>query len=212
MASAPGNTSSAASPLFRLIEIYQGTFAVDEADYKEPEAWLDIVKILNCGYMRGLPVLRSEKQGDTYEPRAFDVFGPKIIANRSRFDDRALESRCLTLQTLDREIRRDIPRQLPPEFSGEALKLRNKLLRWRMENHYRVRPDESKLLHLDPRLTQIRTPIDERHLPGRLGRTEKRRFEHDNPGQPEGDRAYTPAPNGDGGGQGRPGYQVTIGS
>src|SRR5215469_7331313 len=29
--------------------------------------------------MPNFPVLRSEKSGDEYEPRAFDVFGPKIL-------------------------------------------------------------------------------------------------------------------------------------
>ena len=46
-------------------------------------------------------MLRSDKAGDSYEPRAFDVFGPKVIATRRRFEDGALESRCLTLETTD---------------------------------------------------------------------------------------------------------------
>src|SRR6266568_2541483 len=151
--------STTASPLFRLLELYSGTFVADEADFKNSEAWSEIIKILNCGYMRGLPVLRSEKVGDTYEPRAFDVFGPKIIANRSRFDDPALESRCLTLETSERKMRTDIPRQLPPAFTSEAVLLRNKLLQWRFDNYQRIQVDESRLLDLEPRLTQIGTPI-----------------------------------------------------
>ncbi len=110
-------------------------------------------------HYKGIPVLRSEKAKDSYEPRSFDVFGPKIIANRSRFADPAVESRCLTLETEKRELRTDIPRQLPPKFFEEARKLRNKLLGWRFENYHRIEVDESDLLHLEPRLTQIGTTI-----------------------------------------------------
>jgi hypothetical protein len=154
-----GGGSTTASPLFRLLEVWKGTFAVDEADYKNSDLWSEIIKVLNSGYMRGMPVLRASKNGDDYDPRAFDVFGPKILTTRREFEDQALETRCLTLRMSDRQIRSDVPRQLPPAFHTEALALRNKLLRWRFENYFRILPDESQLLALEPRLTQIATPL-----------------------------------------------------
>jgi hypothetical protein len=153
---AGGATTS--SPLFRLIEVYRGTLVIDEADYKSSDAWVDIIKILNAG-LKGVPVLRSEKVGDTYEPRPYDVYGPKILGNRFKFDDWALESRCITLEMDECPLRPDIPRQLPPKFYPEAQELRNKLLQWRFNQPPNVKPDESALLHLEPRLTQIGTPI-----------------------------------------------------
>ena len=48
---------------------------------------------------------------------------------------------------------------MPRAFDGEALALRNKLLRWRFENLARIVADESKLLALEPRLTQIGAPL-----------------------------------------------------
>jgi hypothetical protein len=155
--SAGGSTT--ASPLFRLIEVYSGTLVMDEADYKQSEMWSDLVKVLNQGYMRGFPVVRSEKMGDTYEPRGYDVYGPKIIGNRSRFSDPALEQRCLTLQTQERSVRKDIPRQLPGIFHEEARQLRNKLLGWRFDRFRSIQAEESDLLDLEPRLTQIGTPM-----------------------------------------------------
>jgi hypothetical protein len=151
--------STTASPLFRLVEVYSGTMVMDEADYRHTDLWSDLIKVLNQGYMRGFPVVRSEKVGDSYEPRGYDVFGPKIIANRSRFTDTALESRCLTLESQERRIRKDIPRQVPPQFEEEARQLRDKLLRWRFDNRQSIVPDESKLLDLEPRLAQIGTPV-----------------------------------------------------
>ncbi len=49
---AGGATTS--SPLFRLIDVYKGTFVMDEADFRNSEAWTDISKILNSGYMQGV--------------------------------------------------------------------------------------------------------------------------------------------------------------
>jgi len=154
-----GGGSTSTSSLFRLLGVYRGTFILDEADYEHSELWSDIIKILNQGYMSRLPVLRSSKSGDDYEPRAFDVFGPKILTTRLQFKDQALETRCLTLRTGDGKVRPEVPRQLPPEFHAEALALRNRLLRWRFENFRRIQTDESKLLDLEPRLTQIGTPL-----------------------------------------------------
>jgi hypothetical protein len=65
----------------------------------------------------------------------------------------------LTLRTGDGKVRPDIPRQLPARFYIEAQELRNKLLRWRFENLFHIQSDESKLLALDPRLTQIGAPL-----------------------------------------------------
>ena len=47
--------------------------------------------------------------------------------------------------------------------------------------------------------------IDERYCRGDLGRTQERRVERHHSGKPEGDRAYTAAPDVDGGGEGEGG-------
>lgn len=146
------------SPLFRLLDAWRGTFVVDEAELTS-DASSEIVRIFNAGYMEGSPLIRSEAVGESFEARAFKVFGPKIIANRSRFRDAGLESRCFTFQTVERSLRKDIPRQLPPQFFTEAQELRNKLLQWRFENHAQVMPDESGLEGLENRRAQIAIPL-----------------------------------------------------
>ncbi len=151
--------SVSVSSIFRLTELWRGTLALDECDFNHSSEWTEIVRLLNCGYMAGLPAVRSESVGRSFVSRAFYVFGPKILAGRHRFDDSALESRCLTYTPEERKLRDDIPRQLPDAFWREALDLRNQLLGWRFENFDAIRVDESPLLHLDPRLAQIGTPI-----------------------------------------------------
>ena len=65
--------------------------------------------------IQGFPVLRSEAtKTREFNPRAYRVYGPKLIATRGYFEDRALESRCLTEEMGQAKLRDDIPINLPP--------------------------------------------------------------------------------------------------
>ncbi len=149
------------SPIFRMIEMFRGgTLVMDEADHRNSDLWADLSKILNQGYVAGWPVIRSEKMGGRFEPTSYDCFGPKLLATRGRFDDDALESRCLTypMPTLSR---RDITLILPPAFKQEALALRSRLLQYRLDKVRAVRDWVPKVYMngLDPRLSQILEPL-----------------------------------------------------
>jgi hypothetical protein len=153
--------ASTVSPIFHLLDSFGGTLVLDEADFRFSDAKAELVKILNNGNARGFPVLRTEsKNGREFNPRAFQVFGPKIVAMRGQFDDPALESRFLTEHTGSRSLRDDIPLNLPQEQESEALALRNKLLLFRFRNFGRI---GSSLMLLDPalepRLNQIYGPL-----------------------------------------------------
>src|SRR2546428_12703531 len=88
----------------------RGTLIVDEGDFRFSDEKGELVKILNNGNGRGFPVLRSEAvSGREFSPRAYTVFGPKLIATRGYFQDRALESRCLTEETGGRKMGGGIP-------------------------------------------------------------------------------------------------------
>lgn len=153
--------ASTVSPLFRILDAFRGTLIIDEGDFRLSDERAEIVKILNNGNARGFPVLRSEplRTGE-FDPRAYAVFGPKLVATRGYFEDRALESRFLTEEMGRSELRRDIPISLPDEFKDEALRLRNKLLLFRFRN--RNRPAISDDLidwTIEPRLNQIFAPL-----------------------------------------------------
>ena len=148
------------SPIFRLINDFHGTLIIDEADFSTSDHFAEIVKILNCGYQKGLPVLRTEGEA-VRQPKAFDVFSPKLIATRSEYKDLALESRCIT-EHMEGNPRPEIPYNLPDEFENEALKIRNYLLFFRFK-HYGsndIKLDESKRIpNIEPRINQITMPI-----------------------------------------------------
>src|SRR5580704_1140792 len=81
-----GGSISVAS-VFRLTDQWRGTLALDECDFNHSNEWIEIVRLLNCGYMANLPAVRAESVGRSFAPRAFYVFGPKILAGRHRFED-----------------------------------------------------------------------------------------------------------------------------
>jgi hypothetical protein len=119
--------ASTVSPLFRILDVMRGTLIIDEGDFRLSDERAEIVKILNNGNARGFPVLRTEVSGKgEFNPRAYAVFGPKLIATRGYFEDRALESRCLTEEMGQRRLRDDIPIHVSPAYKDEALHLRNK--------------------------------------------------------------------------------------
>lgn len=153
--------ASTTSPLFRLLDAVQGTLIIDESDFRVSDEKAEIIKILNNGNARGFPVLRSESTPQReFNPRAFHVFGPKVIATRKLFEDRALESRCITEDMDGRTVRPDIPLNLPEDFEVEAQALRNQLLAYRFRHLRSVGTiDAPSRFGLSPRLAQIFGPL-----------------------------------------------------
>jgi hypothetical protein len=153
--------ASTVSPLFHILDAFRGTLVLDEADFRFSDEKAEIVKILNNGNVQGMPVLRTmiNRQRE-FNPRAFQVFGPKIVAMRGSYDDRALESRFLTEVMGTAPLRAGIPISLPARLKEEALGLRNKLLLFRFRNRYEIRPDaEAPLSAVSPRINQILMPL-----------------------------------------------------
>ncbi len=153
--------ASTVSPIFHTLDMFRGTLILDESDFRFSDATSELVKIFNNGNVRGFPVLRTAITGKRdFEPRAFDVFGPKIVAMRRAFEDPALESRFLTEEMGQRRLRKDIPINLPDIQKEEARSLRNKLLMYRFENLSRITVDDSLGdPGLSPRVNQILLPL-----------------------------------------------------
>src|SRR6267142_1432507 len=72
--------ASTVSPIFRILDAFRGTLIIDEGDFRLSDERAEIVKILNNGNAKGFPVLRSEaSKNKEFNPRAYTVFGPKIV-------------------------------------------------------------------------------------------------------------------------------------
>ncbi len=153
--------ASTVSPLFRILDAFRGTLVIDEGDFRLSDERAEIVKILNNGNARGFPVLRSEMTPQKeFNPTAYAVFGPKMVATRGYFEDRALESRCLTEEMGLARLRYDVPISLDSSYKQEALRLRNMLLLFRFRNLQRRTPAEDLVDRtIEPRLAQIFVPL-----------------------------------------------------
>jgi len=153
--------ASTISPIFHTLDAFRGTLIFDEADFRFSDERSEIVKILNNGNVRGMPVLRTiMNQQKEFNPRAFHVFGPKIVATRGRYEDRGLESRFITEHTGAWPLRNDVPINLPETFKDEARELRNKLLLYRFHKRHEVKLDATLAdPKLEPRLNQIMLPL-----------------------------------------------------
>ncbi|MDE2166086.1 MAG: hypothetical protein KGJ66_07090 [Alphaproteobacteria bacterium] len=152
--------ASTISPIFHTLDTFKGTLIFDEADFRFTDEKAELVKILNNGNVRGFPVLRTQvTTKKEFDPRAFAIFGPKIVGMRRSYDDRALESRFLTIE-MEPGRSGGVPINLPESQKDEALFLRNKLLMYRLRNRLTVRL-EPVLADptLEPRMNQILLPL-----------------------------------------------------
>lgn len=153
--------ASTVSPIFHTLDTFGGTLLLDEADFRFSDEKNELVKIFNNGNVRGFPVLRTAMTAKKeFDPRAFNVFGPKVIAMRRSFDDPALESRFLTEEMGQRKLRADIPINMPDDQKEEALALRNKLLMYRFDTLHTVALKDHLVNPVfSPRLNQILVPL-----------------------------------------------------
>lgn len=150
------NGGTSLSSLFRMIEISKWTLVLDEADFQFSDTTNEIIKLLNNGFAKGNPILRAD--GDNFEPRAYDVYCPKIIGGRFEFRDKATESRCI-VEVMKRTQRTDIPLNLTETFDRESESLRNKLYQFRYDYQGKIAIQEERIAWLEWRLNQILNPI-----------------------------------------------------
>ncbi|HEY2091301.1 MAG TPA: hypothetical protein VGJ81_05400 [Thermoanaerobaculia bacterium] len=155
------SAASTVSPIFRLLDAFRGTLILDEGDFRASDEKSEIIKVLNNGNAKGFPVLRTEvSPKKEFDPRAYHVFGPKIVATRGFFQDRALESRCVTEDMRGGQLRSEIPLNLDERFHEEAREIRNQLLLYRLRTFKNARGEtRAGARDLEPRLQQIFGPL-----------------------------------------------------
>lgn len=146
--------------MFRFIEQWKGTLVIDEAKTNYSDEDNDVVEILNTGFEKGKYIIRVDlNQQDSLG--AFSSYGCKIISTRRRFEDKALESRCIT-QPIKDTSREDIILTLDNKFFDKIKTLRNKLLKFRFDNYHReysITSDKLKNIDIENRLKQSLSPF-----------------------------------------------------
>jgi hypothetical protein len=117
------SVSITGAALFRSIEKWKPTIAIDEAD----TAFVnndDLKDVVNSGWTRGDCIIRCDP--DTHDPRAYPTFCPKAIGMIGRKLAPATISRCITLA-----MRRKRPDEHAEDFDhvddGNLARLRSQL-------------------------------------------------------------------------------------
>lgn len=155
-----GGTSPAA--IYNLLDDWRGTLVLNEGDFTQSDDSSIIAKVLNGGTERDEFIGRMAKNGngDMYI-KTYNIFGPKVIATRRDFDDRAIESRCVTMDMVPFPPRPDIPFSSPPIKDKEELEIRNLWTTYRMYHaQERITIDERLAdRSIEPRLNQIIMPL-----------------------------------------------------
>jgi hypothetical protein len=152
--------ASTVSPIFHTLDLFKGTLIFDEADFRFTDEKAELVKILNNGNAKGFPVLRTQiTPKKEFDPRAFSIFGPKIVGMRRSYADKALESRFLTIE-MEPGHADGVPINLPDRQKDEAAQLRDKLLMFRLRERLSILLDPSLAdPTLEPRVNQIVLPL-----------------------------------------------------
>jgi hypothetical protein len=133
-----GTENITTASLFRLIEMYQPTLLIDEADSflkrDDGRDHEELRGILNAGHGRSGVVIRTV--GEDFEPRAFKVFGPVAYAwlvKRGMHVAQTLEDRSITI-----ELRRRLPNEeitrLRSTRTNHLRVLGRRIARWVADN------------------------------------------------------------------------------
>ena len=142
--------------IFRVIDKWQGTLLIDEGDQDNSEETNSFIKIMNCGYEKGMSVARCDKNHPN-KIDFFNVFCPKVLTTRRRFQDKATEARCMTT-IMTQTYRLDIKENFTKEYYDSVEELRGKLLMWRFHNYDTIDPEaglRADLSRFEPRLRQV---------------------------------------------------------
>jgi Protein of unknown function (DUF3631) len=139
----PRGTSSVeitAAVLYRMLEKYQPTFVIDEADevFKDRD---DLRSVINSGWTRGQGIWRCNPV--TLEPEYFPTFAPKAISMKGLKVPRTTLTRSVILE-LKRKLCTEIVEDFDYQDSAELKQFRGQFARWTRDNidHLRdVRPD-----------------------------------------------------------------------
>jgi putative DNA primase/helicase len=129
------------SVMFRVIEMYQPTLLVDEADafLRDNE---DMRGIINSGHQHGGTYLRTV--GEDFEPKAFSVWAPVAIAGIGRLAS-TIEDRSITVSLRRRLKNEELDRLTRKRDHLKVLARR--VARWVADNG-------SKLIDADPALPE----------------------------------------------------------
>lgn len=156
-----------AATLYRVVDRFSPTLFLDEfnsdANSDDTQA---IIQVLNTGFSKLGSISRQVKDADgNFKTETFNPYCPKIIGSYKASASDALKSRNIEIQ-MERSFRNDLPIRLTHNFLNEAQALRNKLIKFRLnefEKDLEAKLDKAELdlrsAGITPRSIQINIPL-----------------------------------------------------
>lgn len=119
--------SATLSTVFRVVDMWHPTLFFDETEAYMRKERGEILNLLNSGYRKDFPAVRTEEGKEGFEVRFYDCFGFKALAGTKDFME-TLKSRCIifNMSKAVREIKTIIDNE-------RAKNLREKLLAYRFK-------------------------------------------------------------------------------
>ena len=123
--------------VFRDIEANGSTFILDEVENLDPETKGELLSILNAGFGRGAKVRRMTPAGDGWTVRAFDVYGPKVIAGINQIP-RPLQTRAFRIEMRKKKNIEHIEPFRPDRLTKWTTKRRDDLAIFALRNAKKI--------------------------------------------------------------------------
>lgn len=119
--------SATLSTVFRVVDMWHPTVFFDETEVYMRKDRGEMLNLLNSGYRKDFPAMRTEEGKEGFEVRFYDCFGFKALAGTKDFME-TLKSRCIifNMSKAVREIKTIIDNE-------RAKNLREKLLTYRFK-------------------------------------------------------------------------------
>ncbi len=156
-----------AATLYRVVDRFSPTLFLDEfnsdANSDDTQA---IIQVLNTGFSKLGSISRQVKDSEgNFRTETFNPYCPKIIGSYKASASDALKSRNIEIE-MERSFRNDLPIRLTQDFLNEAQALRNKLIKFRLnefEKDLEAKLDKAELdlrrAGITPRSVQINIPL-----------------------------------------------------
>ena len=123
--------------VFRDIEANGSTFILDEVEHLDPETKGELLGVLNAGFERGAKVRRMTPAGDGWAIKAFDVYGPKVIAGINQIP-RPLQTRAFRIENRKKKNTEDNKSFRPDRLTNWTAKRRDDLAIFALRNAKKI--------------------------------------------------------------------------
>ncbi len=135
-------SSISQAAIYRVIEAYQPTLIIDEADTFISGRNDEMVGIINSGHAKNRAfVVRSE--GDNHTPTKFSTWAPMVLASIKELQGTIMDRGvCIELR---RKMNHEKTVRIPANLAQLNREVREKLIRWALDNEQTVREN-----HIEP--------------------------------------------------------------